>query len=555
MGGLPETNTWHGRLRSWVERHRFLVLAAIILLGLGLRTLLVQTRNAITHDEVMSYLSATGHLQAYETMVAAKRWPCGTWASAAQWKQFLAIEKLLCFGTIRRDSATMDYHPPLYFWLLHLWTLVTGVGLGTGAALNLILASCTALALYQLAGHVGLDRVCGLVTVWIWLLSPAVMGTSVLVRQYELLALFTVLLVWRLERSAGEGKTGGPKEFLLLALLTAGGVLTHFNYVIVVIGCMVYQLWQYWLQRKTVLLLPVGAMFSGGVVSIIMNPLFYRSFLLLRQHGEEWGIEAFAQRLGRVVSGVMGFIVPERVWVVLASQVSPGVITAALLSVVVILFLCWFGRTRCQRDGVVSCVFGQHVRLSWFMLFWIGIGLIGQYLSCASPPQAMGGRYLSPLWPFVALGLVAGLCTWTGKRTRFVLLAVLCLGLFLGDATKAGHSIVLARRNPSFTEFLEKYDRVVTDRLANGFFLRIIWYLPDDRLVYGESQEDLYSHLAQVSTATGSVLFISEPGGSNTRMERDRILERLRHSGSVDEIDGSYWDLDYVAVYRARPEH
>ena len=91
-------------------------------------------------------------------------------------------------------------HPPLYFGLLHVWLQVTGTHLWAGRALNLVFAALTILCIFGLARALGFERLEGALAALFWAVSPAVVSISSLTRQYDLVALTSVLLVWGLAR-------------------------------------------------------------------------------------------------------------------------------------------------------------------------------------------------------------------------------------------------------------------------------------------------------------------------------------------------------------------
>ena len=102
------------------------------------------------------------------------------------------------FGQIISGLAKHDVHPPLYFCLLHIWTLVVGVKFWTGPSLNLIIDVLCGAALFGLARRLLRDPVAAALVVLIWSVSPAVRMTSSMARMYSLEALFSVLFVWLL---------------------------------------------------------------------------------------------------------------------------------------------------------------------------------------------------------------------------------------------------------------------------------------------------------------------------------------------------------------------
>jgi uncharacterized membrane protein len=101
-------------------------------LGTGLRLESVRHKETPSHDESISFIAATCHQDAYERLA-----PDGVAVPAARWQRFWTLDRAkLCFGAIGRGLAHTDLHPPLYFWLLHVWSLILGVGLTQGVWLK-----------------------------------------------------------------------------------------------------------------------------------------------------------------------------------------------------------------------------------------------------------------------------------------------------------------------------------------------------------------------------------------------------------------------------------
>ena len=109
-----------------------LLLLVVILLGAGVRLIGIATKARFTRDEAVSYLCAAGRQGESLLVIKHKDYPYGAWSKAARWKEFWKADKYFCFGLISSDLLQYDIHPPLYFWLLHIWTLIFGVHLWTG---------------------------------------------------------------------------------------------------------------------------------------------------------------------------------------------------------------------------------------------------------------------------------------------------------------------------------------------------------------------------------------------------------------------------------------
>ena len=219
-------------------------LLASILFGLGFRMIAVSGKQTVTHDEGISYLAATGHQAEYSEMSLRGTYPAGHWVPLSDWKRFIEPDRFFCFKKISSDLARYDYHPPLYFWLLHIWISVFGVGIWVGPALNFLLTLVIAAVLLKLADEVLGNRLEASAVVCVWILSPYAMFTSTEARQYELFTLLSLVLIWRTIRYVEGRNQASASELAVLSLITLAGALTYYYFALVVAGCGVFMLFK-----------------------------------------------------------------------------------------------------------------------------------------------------------------------------------------------------------------------------------------------------------------------------------------------------------------------
>src|SRR4051794_22411289 len=181
------------------------ILALVLGAGIAARIAAVDGKPVLTHDESISYLAATCHQGAYGRLVEGGGPPLGRWVPASTWQSFLEPSGRWCLGTIRDDLAHWDIHPPAYFWILHAWTHVAGVGTRTSLGLGILLDLLAFAALAAFAREVTGGAVAGVAVGGVWLLSPAVVPVASEARQYGLIALAAVLLAWAASRLLERG--------------------------------------------------------------------------------------------------------------------------------------------------------------------------------------------------------------------------------------------------------------------------------------------------------------------------------------------------------------
>ena len=189
-----------------LNRIALAVLLVALVAGTGLRIHAQQANPNVQHDEAWSYASAAGRLGPF--LAAMDGGLTGRWVPASEWRTFWQSEGLGDVANIAPDLAAYDVHPPLYFGLLHGWLLLTGEHVWAGRALNLVFAALAILGIFGFARSLGFERIEGALAALVWAVSPAVVSISSIARQYDLVALTTVLLAWGLVRASAPEPDG-----------------------------------------------------------------------------------------------------------------------------------------------------------------------------------------------------------------------------------------------------------------------------------------------------------------------------------------------------------
>jgi uncharacterized membrane protein len=428
-----------GRVRN---RRGWLValLVACLAIGIGLRLESVRHKHTPSHDESISFIAATCHQDAYE-----REAPVGRTVPASEWQRFWKTgDGTFCFAAIGRGLANTDLHPPLYFWLLHVWSLIFGVGLTQGVALNCFVVALTALALFGLGRTVFRSDWQAGVLAALWVLSPATVAISTEARQYDLFALVTVLFVWQAMRM-----TSRRRDFALLALAAGAGMLTHYLFALVIAGVLVIALVR---RRFRATALPVLA---GLVLAALLHPGFTHSLETARNRGG--GSDSTGDRFERVLNTIGDYLTGHAV------RHGKIVAIAMLLAFVALLVL-----RRRQREG-------------WelpFMAVWLGGGIVLLYVAGLSPGHAMGASYLAPAWPFFGAAAILLL--------RDVRLQALAVVVMVVAGVVSAVSVDRANaRLASPQKLLRGSDPILLANEKRGFVPPALWHVAPDRIVLG----------------------------------------------------------------------
>jgi hypothetical protein len=353
----------------------------------------------ITGDEGISLLAATCHQREFREALSGHRAPYGQWVPARSWRRFVEPDAFACFGTISRDLAAFDVHPPLYFWILHVWLSVFGLQRWTFVALNLVFAAGTLTGLVVLGRRLFGSTLSGCVLALLWGASPlpAIAGTQA--RPYELLACATVwffvqLVVccdatlldrWRLAR---------------LALWTVIGILTHYLFLIVLAAGGAYACTRLLLQRNPKRLAMIGAAVVAGLcVASLFHPIAAR-VLPKHKHGMDLASEKASFLASKTLAREGEFFARMETGFVRSGPIAPiGLVLIGLASVAAIR----------RRRGEVALV--QPSTEGAEMLVAVGaLMLVTVYLYATGrlPGHATNAKYLNFLWPLLPVALVVG---------------------------------------------------------------------------------------------------------------------------------------------------
>lgn len=217
--------------RSRSDRVALIAIATVALLV----RLPLLGRQALWPDEVFSLAIATGH--SLEHPAASAQPALGDFVEAehaqppAAYRRYLEHEKPPA-GAARvvRAARLSDTSPPLYYLLLDVWTRAAGTSDAALRALSLICSLASMPLLWLVAAPVG-GRRTALLTCGLFALAPLAVYYSTEGRMYALVwfwALATARLVLLLQRQGAR-----PTLVLALALVSAGGLLTHYFFVFV----------------------------------------------------------------------------------------------------------------------------------------------------------------------------------------------------------------------------------------------------------------------------------------------------------------------------------
>ncbi len=497
------------------------VLVFAIMSTFILRVAVIAEKYTLTHDEGISYLSATCHQGNYGSIKFEV-----SLTKASQWKDYLRVEQLFCFKQIKDDLAQADIHPPLYFWLLHLWSSIYGVTLWTGPSLNTVVAIITTCFLFKLSHYILGNRAEANLVTFTYALSPAIILISVEARQYDLLALCALLLVWQVIRLTNLRKQKIRDVFLLI-ILTVAGALTHYHFALTVIVCIIFLIARL-LNRDTnrliVALISIGLGYLGA---FLLHPYLFPS--LHRQFGwSKFNYANFMIRLEKVIVSFYAYY---------------------YIIILVLLILTWALVMYYRQRSVLNKRI-REVNLTGFYILFFFFGVAGAiivlYAIFITPQHAMEAKYLSMAWPFFAF--IPVFILRVSFRFKTSLTAFFYFTPLLFALITPSLRGLAAYATPDPSTLLENADLVVIDNTARGIFPRLVWHVPDETSVIVSTQKRLIQHSdLWLSSLTNNSIYISEISYKNTDTLQEDILGLIDKAGyKVVPIKGGIWGLGTV---------
>lgn len=427
------------------------------------------TKTIPTGDETISYLSATGNQEAYE-QVRLHQDLYGKLTSATDWQKFFQ-SKPGSFKNIAPELTKTDLHPPLYFWLLHVWLFLPIPLFVSGVVLNLLLHILSALVLLQIGKQLQFSQSIRLLALLLWCLSPAILPVGFQARQYELLGLFHLAMLWSYLQFVQQAKT---KYIILFAVFTLGGMLTQYLMLYFVFAYVAYAMLIKRNPKQAAYLLL--AILSSLMLLWLIHPGVVDQFLLQQHRAQNFNWNELPLRTGKVVLAFVQLLFPvlqlKSMWMKLSNMMVLMVI--GLLPLVVFL-LGYFNRKKLLQLTILM----QPSFIGWFLFCAIVLAVV-PYLLFLTPQHAMGGHYLMLVYPLIAYFIAIQIEKINWHAAWFLLL--LCIGMlfYLNDYARLQH------QGKQLLSKLNQQDMILVNSVDRRGFLRVVPYLTHQRIIMDE---------------------------------------------------------------------
>lgn len=479
------------------SRFSLVLIIVAIIATVSFRASKACEKTFLTHDESISYLATTGHLASYQDHFYNDQvGSLASWGPASRLTAFLQPEEFWNFTGIRKDLNGLDIHPPLYFWLLHVWSHVVGVHLWTGPMLNAILFVLTLLTVFQFARYVLRDDIQAAVVVLTLALSPSLVLASNAARQQDLMLLSATLFAWQGLRCLDISRACGARDLVLLALCAAVGTLTHYHFFLLLAGFGILAAYRIGRTVPARFFAVCAAIVAGCILFAILNPGFLNSLAQQQAQAQTFSASDIVPRLIKVAKVFVLFFVHADLLNLSLGRYSGVFPASGIARLLTMLALT-------GALATLSVLVVKHRRMLFrraslpiaeladvlFLFAWVAGLTTLLYVAGISPRHAMGGRYLSLALPFFAF-LPAWLLHASGEEPRrfATVYAVLFLIASVGGLAC---DRILTFNSPSLIAPMARADRVVIASTGRGFAPRLALGIPATTPLYLGSAERL----------------------------------------------------------------
>ena len=405
------------------------------------------------------------------------------------WKQFLRVEQKYCLEEIKQGLLEADLHPPLYFWLLHFWSLPVGIHEWTGLLLNTIFSAISFALLFQFSKLIFNNIWENILVVGSFALNPATILVSLEARHYELLALCSLLLIFLTTKYVLGKATPSVSSLVWLSLVSLAGTLTHYYFLFPFSASLVIFLWAGYREKDWQIIKMPAVMLIGYLIAGLLFPFWVQLQNRTPHISNQPTLYNFLDRVTRALLSVSSF------YYIL--------IPLGLTAIYLIL-----SKRRKLRFNEIPSFNQWRTYLPLFYLVWIAGTQYLSFFLFLTPRHAVGvPKYLSMLW-FLLAFLPVYLLRWTQYRKSILL--YLCLIPILYATI---FPFVWQNFDSKVTPIpYHQYDRVILDNVERGNVLPQIWQMPDDTNIIIAQQKEILQELnINNSLLNGKSLYLHVP--------------------------------------------
>lgn len=374
----------------------------ICILQLMLSLFWASQKSYLFMDELFSYASAN------RAEGGNARLPAGEWLDEEWLLDYVSADPEHTFEySIPYRNQDTDVHPPLFYMFLHTaCSLIPGrFSYWAGIGCNIVFFIASTIVLYFLGKELFKDKVCGLLTAFLFSISYGGINTMTFIRMYMLLTLIVLLHSYAYMKYMEQEQTP-LKGYAFLGLTLVAGVMTQYYFVIIAFFFGAWYTVKFIYQKQY---RKLGKYISTIVISAVCSIAIYPTMLKHVFHTSR-GLEARDN-----FSSSEGYIEKlKTMWKLMDSQLffNLFLLVFVLLLILVVLYF--------QRKGQINkklCIKAGAILFACTGYFVI--------VTKVAPYQI--DRYLMPIYPLVYLLVIGTVYKLGVKLIPMKTMAALCI--------------------------------------------------------------------------------------------------------------------------------
>lgn len=265
------------------KRASGIILAAIILLSVGISAFFAINKQGFHEDEILSYHLANS---SYDIKTD------GEWNTPSDFGKYVAATNhRFDYVNVYKNQIADKVHPPFYYIMLHtICSFFPGVfSKYLGYTLNALMLALALIFLYLLCLRVTGRRPHSLIAAAGYGFSIAFMSAAVYIRMYTALTFFVLAFVYMTVKLYDTGSEAKIKEYIKLFFIAVFGMLTQYYFALyALIAGVVYIVLQIW-ERNTK---AVKRYLITGALSVCASLAAY-PYIIKNIIGENRGVGLF----------------------------------------------------------------------------------------------------------------------------------------------------------------------------------------------------------------------------------------------------------------------